>query len=112
MSTWKSTCEHCGKPFGGFRTSRRRFCDDKCRVSWHRAQKRSDPEQTLFVLVSVINQKIDARKKAIADRQARLADAVGISKEALYQLISEDEQIIKELESLLRIKENLQKANL
>lgn len=110
MAEWKSKCEHCGKSFGGFRTSRRRFCDDKCRVAWHRLQKKSDPERTLFVLVSVIRQRIDMHQKSIEGRAARLPEATGIMAQSLKELIREDEKIVEELQMLLTIKNNLELA--
>ena len=35
-------CEHCGKDMGFNTTRRRRFCDDICRVKYHRAHKAQD----------------------------------------------------------------------
>lgn len=101
-------CEYCGNHFGGYRTSRRRFCDDTCRVKWHRLQKRPDAEKTLFVLVSVIKQRIEMRQKSIESRAARLPDAVGIMKQSLQELIREDEKMIEELQLLLTVKNNLE----
>jgi hypothetical protein len=106
--TYTYYCQHCGKPFSGYATTRRKFCDDKCRVAWHRLQKRPDAEKTLFILVSVINQKIERLQKAIEGRAARLPDAVGITKQSLQELIREDEKILEELQSLLTIKNNLE----
>jgi len=108
MGEWKSTCEYCGNHFGGYRTSRRRFCDDKCRVAWHRLQKKKDPEKVLFVLVSVIKQRIEMRQKSIESRAARLPEATGIMKQSLQELIREDEKMIEELQLLLSVKNNLE----
>lgn len=107
MRNYTGKCEHCGKVFGRHYSIRKRFCDDKCRVAWHRLQKRPDAERTLFVLVSVIQQKIERLQKSIEGRAARLPDAVGITKQSLQELIREDEKILEELQSLLTIKNNL-----
>jgi len=38
----RRTCEWCGYPLPERVTLRRRFCDDYCRVTAHRAQPRAD----------------------------------------------------------------------
>lgn len=100
-------CDNCA---GAYWAAKRnsRFCSDKCRVAWHRMEQRPDAERTLFVLVSVIKQRIEMRQKSIESRAARLAAATGIALQALQQLIREDEMMIEELQILLSVKNNLE----
>lgn len=108
MRNYTGKCEYCGKVFERYSSVRRRFCDDKCRVASHRLQKRPDAERTLFVICSVIKQKIEAMQRSIERRASELPNAVGIRKQSLEQLIREDEQQIELLQSLLTLKNNLE----
>lgn len=71
MRNYTGKCEHCGKVFGRHYSIRKRFCDDKCRVAWHRSKKQPDTkakaaqlERLLMSIKDSINRLEKAAQKA------------------------------------------------
>jgi len=101
MRNYTGKCEYCGKVFERYSSVRKRFCDAKCRVAWHRLQQRPEPTRKLEVLENIVKIKIEHRQKAIEARNIRHKDAVGIEAQVKDSMNREDEGIIRELESIL-----------
>lgn len=106
------TCEHCGQLVSGYRTSRRRFCDDKCRVAWHRAKK-ATPKKVLQEkaekfdsLVREIKTSITRNEKlAIRAMEKSKEDRPTIERVNFIAMSREKEELVKELKFLLELSE-------
>lgn len=75
MNRYPTACEHCGKSFSGYRTSRKRFCDDKCRVQYNRAKKKPTNFEKKY------NDLAAAMRNSISYFEERAANAEKSSKD-------------------------------
>lgn len=87
-------CQNCSKQLPADSTWRRKFCDDKCRVAYHRTKS----AQTLYAdAITVISKfsKVSGseRKKAIENLKALET----IIKQELYLLGDADERAKREM---------------
>ena len=99
-------CQHCGSYIKGARTSRRKFCDDACRVAWHRAQKVSPKEQLERLVLSMrdsierLEKQAKKAEELSHDMSKPLPDRLG-----LIAMFREKQSIANELKLLLEMSE-------
>jgi len=97
-------CQHCGSYIKGARTSRRKFCDDSCRVAWHRAQKVSPKEQLERLTMSITDSIIRLEKQsAMAEKKSQETDKPLPERLGLIAMFREKQAIANELKLLLEM---------
>lgn len=105
MVSIHKNCQNCGDKLPASSNWNRKFCGDRCRVAWHREQKKPKFEEKYNKLVRSIYDSIYR-----LDRQAKAAYAKSEDKELTiekrqiaYGMFCEKDAISKELKLLLEI---------
>lgn len=76
----RRNCKNCGKDLGLYATNRKRFCNDKCRVQFHR---KSSAQELYGEAIQVIGR---FSKVSESERKAAIENLRLIKKEIDFQL--------------------------
>lgn len=105
MTSLYKRCQHCGNDLGLDATWRKQFCDDKCRVAYHRTRSAQTLYSEAITTISKFSKVSKAEKKAAIENLKALQTII---KQQLYYLGDADELARLDMISEVRRKnENL-----
>lgn len=71
-------CQNCGKDLGRYATNRKRFCNDKCRVQYHRKASAQDLYNQTFSSLSKFSKVPDAERKSAIESLRQLKKEIDV----------------------------------
>jgi len=93
----RRNCQNCGKDLGRYATNRKRFCNDKCRVQFHRKASAQDLYGEAIRVIGRFSKVSESERKAAIENLRLLKKEIDFQLRALgdaeangyFEMISE-----------------------